>query len=92
MSDALPEAPVRRARVAVSLGFAAQGFVLLMLLLSLDSFKTRYGVDDATTVRARVSSGTVNVTPPAASIPRRTCSAAAHWPRYCSIATWLSSA
>ena len=46
MSDALPEAPARRARVAVSLGFAAQGFVLLMLLLSLDSFKTRYGVDD----------------------------------------------
>ena len=36
----------RRTRVAVSLGFGAQGFVLLMILLSLDSFKTRYGVDD----------------------------------------------
>jgi len=35
-----------RARLATSLAFTAQGFVLLLLLLSLDSFKSRYGVDD----------------------------------------------
>lgn len=45
-----PVAPVsavaRRARVAGSLGFAAQGFVFAMILTSLDSFKDRYGIDD----------------------------------------------
>ena len=45
-----PAAPVsavaRRARVAGSLGFAAQGFVFAMILTSLDSFKDRYGIDD----------------------------------------------
>ena len=45
-----PAAPVsavaRRARVAGSLGFAAQGFVFAMILTSLDSFKERYGIDD----------------------------------------------
>lgn len=38
----------RRARVAGSLGFAAQGFVFAMILTSLDSFKDRYGIDDLT--------------------------------------------
>ncbi|MBD8059439.1 MFS transporter [Cellulomonas sp. JH27-2] len=41
-----PAESSRRARLATSLAFTAQGFVLLLLLLSLDSFKTRYGVDD----------------------------------------------
>jgi len=37
-----------RARVATSAGFAAQGYVLLLLLLNLDQFKDRYGVGDGT--------------------------------------------
>ena len=48
MSESLPDAPARRARVAVSLGFAAQGFVFAMVLTSLDVFKQRYGIDDGT--------------------------------------------
>ena len=38
----------RRARVTVSAGFAAQGFVFAMILTSLDSFKARYGIGDLT--------------------------------------------
>ncbi|WP_210768240.1 MFS transporter [Cellulomonas humilata] len=37
---------IRRARVATSAGFAAQGFVYAVLLTSLEGFKDRYGVDD----------------------------------------------
>ncbi|MDM7855396.1 MFS transporter [Cellulomonas alba] len=37
-----------RARVATSAGFAAQGYVLLLLLLNLDAFKDRYDVGDGT--------------------------------------------
>ncbi|WP_051639934.1 MFS transporter [Cellulomonas sp. URHE0023] len=51
MSEVVPAAPAdpaRRARVAVSLGFAAQGFVFAMILTSLDVFKDRYGIGDAT--------------------------------------------
>ncbi len=48
MSDAVLAAPARRARVAVSLGFGAQGFVFAMILTSLDVFKQRYGIDDGT--------------------------------------------
>ena len=51
VSEAVPAAPVapaRRARVAVSLGFGAQGFVFAMILTSLDVFKDRYGIDDGT--------------------------------------------
>lgn len=36
----------RRARVATSGGFAAQGFVYALLLTSLEQFKDRYGVGD----------------------------------------------
>ncbi|MBO3085007.1 MFS transporter [Cellulomonas fengjieae] len=36
----------RRARVAASSGFAAQGFVYATLLTNLNRFKDRYGVDD----------------------------------------------
>lgn len=36
------------ARVATSAGFAAQGYVLLLLLLNLDAFKDRYDVGDGT--------------------------------------------
>lgn len=36
----------RAARVAVSAGFAAQGFVYALLLTSLDGFKERFGIDD----------------------------------------------
>ncbi|KQT02196.1 MFS transporter [Cellulomonas sp. Leaf395] len=43
-----PAAPARRARIAVSAGFASQGFVFAMILTSLDSFKDRYGIDDLT--------------------------------------------
>jgi len=39
-------AVMRRARVATSAGFAAQGFVYALLLTSLEQFKSRYGVDD----------------------------------------------
>lgn len=45
---AAPTSPARRARVAVSVGFAAQGFVFAMILTSLDVFKQRYGIDDGT--------------------------------------------
>ncbi|WP_426594300.1 MFS transporter [Cellulomonas sp. McL0617] len=51
MNDAVLTAPsehARRARIAVSLGFAAQGFVFAMILTSLDVFKSRYGIDDGT--------------------------------------------
>jgi MFS family permease len=52
VSPSLPSTVVpavaRRARVAGSLGFAAQGFVFAMILTSLDSFKDRYGIDDLT--------------------------------------------
>ncbi len=39
-------ATARRARVATSAGFAAQGFVYATLLTSLEGFKERYGIDD----------------------------------------------
>jgi MFS family permease len=42
----LSSEPARRARVAASAGFAAQGFVYAMLLTSLEGFKDRYGIDD----------------------------------------------
>ncbi|WP_051275023.1 MFS transporter [Cellulomonas sp. URHD0024] len=51
MSEVVPATPVasaRRARVAVSLGFGAQGFVFAMILTSLDVFKDRYGIEDGT--------------------------------------------
>jgi fucose permease len=46
-----PAAPPREAvhaRVGTSAGFAAQGYVLLLLLLNLDAFKDRYDVGDGT--------------------------------------------
>ncbi|GEL99548.1 MFS transporter [Cellulomonas terrae] len=38
--------PARRARIAVSAGFAGQGFAYATVLTSLDGFKDRYGIDD----------------------------------------------
>ena len=48
MNEVVPGTSARRARVAVSLGFGAQGFVFAMILTSLDAFKSRYGIDDGT--------------------------------------------
>lgn len=45
-SSSTVTAAARRARVATSGGFAAQGFVYALLLTSLEQFKDRYGVDD----------------------------------------------
>lgn len=42
----VPRDGARAARVAVSAGFAAQGFVYALLLTSLDGFKERFGIDD----------------------------------------------
>jgi len=48
VNEVVPGTSARRARVAVSLGFGAQGFVFAMILTSLDAFKSRYGIDDGT--------------------------------------------
>jgi MFS family permease len=48
VNEVVPGTSARRARVAVSLGFGAQGFVFAMILTSLDVFKGRYGIDDGT--------------------------------------------
>ena len=39
-------APARRARIAVSAGFAGQGFAYATVLTSLEGFKDRYGIGD----------------------------------------------